>query len=529
MKYAIYARVSPKGSGFENETSLEMQVNFCREYVKLQRGEIVDIQQDEFFSGKDMKRPGFQKLMNDLKTGKAEWECLCVYKLSRLTRSSKDGAQIFEDLRMWNKGFISVTEPNFDFSTPMGRAMLSIFQAFNQFEREQTAENTRNKMISIAQQGKWPVGITPFGYCRSAKHDNTLKIVPLEAEIVKSIFQMYADGSEVIRICRKYNKTAQWIYHMLENPVYIGQIRYDGKIYPGKHQPIITQELWNQIRDKRTILKPDGDKTFLTRPKKYKYPYLLPGILRCSCGRYMTPASAKSGAYHYYRCTDNIRCKNRVSAPEIEEKIINMLPLFELDEEFIRGYRDCIQQMQEKEKGNMQKDRMSILSALGVAKKEHKRLWDYMIDVRPSDPAVINARLAELDRQIKEFEARLDFLSQQIKNFSSSKATFLLKFIDELYHINDFLQKFPENADLRRQFLTATLETITVDKYGNFEFKLRGFRGTSNGKSGCLTQTVTFRFFVDFFKKKVRYMLSYSENGKVCNEFQKTKTYKRSA
>ena len=141
--------------------------------------------------------------------------------------------------------------------------------------------------------------------------------------------------------------------------------------------------------------------------------------------------------------------------------------------------------MQEKEKGNMQKDRMSILSALGVAKKEHKRLWDYLIEVRPSDPSVVNARLAELDRQIRDFEARLDFLSQQIKKFSSSKANFLLKFIDELYHINDFLQKLPENTDLRRQFLTATLETITVDKYGNFEFKLREFRGTSKEKSGC--------------------------------------------
>ena len=63
--------------------------------------------------------------------------------------------------------------------------MLSIFQAFNQFEREQTAENTRNRMISIAAAGGWPAGNPPFGYKRGAKHDNILKIDPRNSQIVK--------------------------------------------------------------------------------------------------------------------------------------------------------------------------------------------------------------------------------------------------------------------------------------------------------------------------------------------------------
>ena len=186
MKYLIYARVSPKGSGFDNETSLDMQIKLCEEYIKNQRGTVTEIITDEFFSGKDMKRPGFQKILNELQSGQSDWDCICVYKLSRMTRSSKDGAYIFDLLKTWNKGFISVTEPNFDFSTPMGRAMLSIFQAFNQFEREQTAENTRNRMISIAAAGGWPAGNPPFGYKRGAKHDNILKIDPSSLSDLKA-------------------------------------------------------------------------------------------------------------------------------------------------------------------------------------------------------------------------------------------------------------------------------------------------------------------------------------------------------
>ena len=51
MKYLIYARVSPRGSDFEGETSIPMQINYCREYVKFHGGQVVGELSDEFFSG----------------------------------------------------------------------------------------------------------------------------------------------------------------------------------------------------------------------------------------------------------------------------------------------------------------------------------------------------------------------------------------------------------------------------------------------------------------------------------------------
>lgn len=488
MKYAIYARVSPKGSGFENETSLEMQINFCREYIKSQRGEIVDIQQDEFFSGKDMKRPGFQKLMNDLKRGTADWECLCVYKLSRLTRSSKDGAQIFEDLRTWNKGFTSVTEPNFDFSTPMGRAMLSIFQAFNQFEREQTAENTRNKMVSIAEQGGWPVGVVPAGYRRRGKHDNVLVIDPREAEIIRGVYEMYAAGSEVHRIARKYGKSPQWIYHTLKNKIYLGKIPYAGKLYPGKHERIISPELYSSVLKKlETVSINDDSKRVVSRPKAYKYPYLLTGLLRCHCGRYMTPASAKSGQYFYYRCTDNVNCKNRVSAPDIEKRIIEMMPVYEIDENFIQGYRDCIENLSRAEAVRLENEKRQAAIALAKCRAEHEKIIHLLVSGKISDDNMedFNLRLSRIRGEISNLEARIDFLSTQIKRFSDTNANFLLKIIDEIYQIRDFFKISPENADLRRQFLTTCLESITLEKDDKITLKFREFRSSTKDENGC--------------------------------------------
>ena len=47
-------------------------------------------------------------------------------------------------------------------------------------------------MISIAEQGGWPVGVVPAGYRRRGKHDNVLVIDPREAEIVRGVYEMYA-------------------------------------------------------------------------------------------------------------------------------------------------------------------------------------------------------------------------------------------------------------------------------------------------------------------------------------------------
>ena len=122
MKYLIYARVSPRGSDFEGETSIPMQINYCREYVRFHGGEVAGILSDEFYSGKDTNRPAFRTILDELEAGSGDWDTLIVYKLSRMTRSLRDGADIFEKLFQHGRGFVSATE-NLDFSSPAGRAM----------------------------------------------------------------------------------------------------------------------------------------------------------------------------------------------------------------------------------------------------------------------------------------------------------------------------------------------------------------------------------------------------------------------
>ena len=153
-----------------------------------------------------------------------------------------------------------------------------MMQVFNQFEREQAAENTRNKMMQIASRGEWPAGHAPFGYKRGERKDNKLYIDERKAAVVRDIFEMYASDASSDRsrrILSKYKDvlTPSNLYVILRNRNYLGELWYNGVSFPGKHEPIISKELFDKVQ--RTLPIKDGT----IRPKAQQYNYLLSGIL----------------------------------------------------------------------------------------------------------------------------------------------------------------------------------------------------------------------------------------------------------
>ncbi len=162
MRIAIYSRKSKwTGKG----DSVENQIIMCREYIgRFVEGggqaEILEYE-DEGFSGKNTKRPQFQKMMQDMK--EQHFDYLVCYKLDRLGRNLADLANLMEDLAKKDISFISIKE-KFDTTTPIGKAMLYFSGVLAQMEREQIAERVRDNMIMLARSGHWLGGNTPLGY-----------------------------------------------------------------------------------------------------------------------------------------------------------------------------------------------------------------------------------------------------------------------------------------------------------------------------------------------------------------------------
>lgn len=444
MKYLIYARVSPRGSDFEGETTIQMQMQYCRDYVKFHGGEVVGEFYDEFISGKTTEeRPNFSRIMKELDSGKAEWDAIICYKLSRLTRSLKDGVNIFDDLLRRGKSFVSATE-NIDLSSPAGRAMFGMMQVFNQFEREQSAENVKNKALSTAKKGEWANGLAPFGYKRSGiRHDNVLQVDEPKAAIVRDIFSLFASGVPTKDIVKKYRGilVKSQIMKIRLNPTYLGKIVHTGKIFEGKHPAIISNEIFMKAQ-------PVGSAAETTaRTGAYKhYHFLLSGLIRCNCGSPLVAGTAKSGRYAYYTCS-NIDCRRRLSAPKIEKYALDFIHGIKTDEETIAGTVAELKQQAAEQKEKYRPDVERLTVSREKLETEKKRLLDILLgnDLHKGFVEELNARMSALQTQIEAIDSEFNAVKSMYYD-ESGVYEVAMSFVQKIRTMQDALINVPQES-----------------------------------------------------------------------------------
>lgn len=239
-RIAIYSRKSRfTGKG----ESIGNQIELCRDYVRNLFGEDdVDrcvVFEDEGFSGGNLKRPDFQRMMEEVR--KHRFKAIVVYRLDRISRNISDFTNLIDELTKLDVSFVSIRE-QFDTSTPMGRAMMFIISVFSQLERETIAERIRDNMHELAKTGRWLGGNTPTGYESESVSNVTvdgktrkackLKLIPEEAEIVRTIFDLYIETDSLTAVeaelLRRRLKTKRGndftrfsIKGILQNPVYM--------------------------------------------------------------------------------------------------------------------------------------------------------------------------------------------------------------------------------------------------------------------------------------------------------------------
>lgn len=508
---AIYSRKSKfTGKG----ESIENQIELCKQYIGVHEGDKAAssalVYEDEGFSGGNLERPQFKKMMNDAKAGKIS--AIIVYRLDRISRNIGDFATLIEELNDMKISFVSIKE-QFDTSSPMGRAMMYIASVFSQLERETIAERIRDNMHELSKTGRWLGGTTPTGYASEQVQRITvdgkvrkackLKTIPEEAEIVELIFDKFLENNSLTKTdayllqngyaTKNNNSFSRFaIKGILSNPVYMiadedayqfliendvelfsEKAAFDGKhgviaynrtiqkagkanktrpmsewiVSVGKHSGIVTGAQWIKAQ---TLLEQN-------RSKSYRKPRsnvaLLSGLLFCgNCGDYMRP-----------------KLTNRLDAHG--EQIYTYL---------------CA--MKERSRGHCCNEKNANGNTLDKAViEEIKKLSgdnsEFMHQLEKSKKALAGDRegyqeqLDKLNAMLSENEAEIKALVTALTKASGTAAEeYIVKQIDELHDKGTILQQRIQEV---RQ-LTASHELSDIE-FDVFRQMLSSFQDTIDG------------------------------------------------
>lgn len=340
---AIYTRTSSEEGLAQDFNSLHAQAEACQAYVRSQAGEgwrEAKTYVDGGLSGGSMERPALKALLADIAAKRLD--IVVVYKVDRLTRSLADFAKIVEIMDATQVSFVSVTQA-FNTTTSMGRLTLNVLLSFAQFEREVTGERIRDKIAASKAKGMWMGGNPPLGY---EVKNRSLIVNEAEAETVRFIFRRFLEVGSVHGLMRDlesrgvrtkarvgdqgdriggvaFNRGG--LYWLLGNPLYRGLVSHKGKLYPGLHEAIVEQELWDEAQALRARLK-------TKQKERHASGTLLMGRVFDDRGNPMAPTHTQKGAkrYRYYVSTAVTRGRperagsvRRVAAAVLDRAVID--------------------------------------------------------------------------------------------------------------------------------------------------------------------------------------------------------------
>jgi DNA invertase Pin-like site-specific DNA recombinase len=294
MKYILYARKSTDEDD-RQILSIESQMAELKEFAAKEKLEIAA----SFTEAKTAKEPGrmkFGEMLALIEQGKADG--ILSWHPDRLARNPIDGGRI---IYMVDTGKIkSLKFPSFWFEdTPQGKFMLNIAFGQSKYFIDNLSENVKRGLRQKLRNGVYP-GWAPLGYLNEPKRHNIV-IDPVKHKLIRKLFEIYAGGEHTLEaLTTKFNdlgltsvrdKALQlsMAHRILRSPFYYGVFKYKGETYQGKHEPIITKKLFDQVQE---VMRYRGKKRKIIR-----HGFIFTGFLKCSCGCSITAETKKGHIY----------------------------------------------------------------------------------------------------------------------------------------------------------------------------------------------------------------------------------------
>lgn len=409
----LYPRVSTDDQVREG-FSLDEQEKEMKKLCMYKNYQIYKVYREEGVSAKNMNRPKFQEMIQDLKDGKINR--IIVYKLDRLTRSIQDLEVICKLIEKYHCSLDSVSE-EINTDTAMGVFFIRMTTILAQLEIERTSERTKFGLKGAAKNGHF-CGKAPIGY---RKINKKLVIDDLESEVVKEIFDDYVNGLSVCTITKKLNNknalNRNWrtttIDRMLSNYIYCGDYLYGKRAKNMK--PIHLENICPAIIDKETfkMVQTQKERNLKNYTRKHTYVYMQK-IVCSKCNKIMGGSSSTSKnkpTQIYYKCNC---CNTRINEKKIEKPLMlflnDMLDYYLLiDNNFKSFFNEDL---------NIEIDKYNKL--LDKCNKKLKKIKEaYLDDLIDKDEFITEEKA--IKSQINDLELKLNHLNNANNNENNKK------------------------------------------------------------------------------------------------------------
>lgn len=346
--YCLYARKSMEAEE-RQALSIDSQINEMNKIAERDNLNIVCTKFESHSAKESGQRDVFNELVSDIKQGK--FNAILTWNTDRLSRNAGDLGQIVD---LMDKGtLVEIRTFGQIFSnTPNDKFLLMILGSQAKLENDNRGINVQRGMRARAQAGLWP-GVAPMGYLTSKiKGEECEKSIdPILAPIVREMFEKVAyDGytnrqlffwlkeKDVTKLSgRSFNMGS--IHDILKRTFYYGEFEYprgSGNWYTGKHQPIITKELFEKAR--KVLKMHSQERSYKRRGTE---PFTFARFMYCGlCGsgiiadeHFKRPKNGKVHRYVYYHCSNGTTrlCKGcYISEDALIEQFVELIGTVDL-------------------------------------------------------------------------------------------------------------------------------------------------------------------------------------------------------
>lgn len=424
-RYFLYARKSSEPDDRQALSLPAQKQELLKSFGHLDIVEIVE----EAQSAKAPGRPRFDYVVKEIEKGKADG--IIAWHPDRLARNSVDGGRIIYDLDQGKLKDLKFAQYTFE-NSPEGKWMLGIIFGQSKYFVDKLSKDVRRGLNAKVGMG-WRPGVSPIGYLNNladSKGTRTIVKDPARFPLVRQMWDLMLTGvyspSRILEIA-----TREWglrtverrriggsplsnsgIYRMFTNPFYYGVFEYGGNLYPGSHQPMITEEeFWRAQRLLGRAGRP--------RPKTKRH-FAYTGLMRCGeCGCLITAeektkhikATGEKRVYTYYHCTKkkrHLKCSQPcIELSELERQICAVLGSIDISEDFLDWALKYLNEMHEQDQVEFQSKFENVEKAHDGCERQLKELLDIRIKGLITDEEFEQKRM-NLTREKNLLKCQLD-------------------------------------------------------------------------------------------------------------------------